>query len=94
MAVGVEAGRFVLARPLVDWGPRQDVFPPDGHRFTREDLLWFSAEVTRAAESIVAGRRRSFRWCPTCCRPSAPEGFDRSEGMCASCLAVYERFDE
>ncbi len=94
VAVGVEAGRFVLARPLVDWGARQDVFPPDGHRFTREDLQWFSAEVTTAAERIASRRRRSFRWCPTCRRPCAPEAFDRTEGMCASCLAVHERFDQ
>lgn len=92
LAVGVDAAGFVLARPLVDDGPRQDLWPPDGHRFTREDLRWFSSEVRHHAREIAVRRRRSFRWCGTCRRPAAPESYDRAEEMCTACLERYERF--
>ena len=92
LAIGVDGGAFVLARPLVDQGSRRDVHPLDGSRFTREHLMWFPHEITEAARTIVTRRRRSFRWCDTCRRPVAPEAFDRTEGTCTSCLEGYERF--
>jgi hypothetical protein len=92
LSVGVDGGSFVLARPLVDWGPRKEIQPVDGGRFSREHLVWLPEDVTRAAEVIASRRRRSFRWCRTCRRPAAPEAFDSPEGACASCVAAYERF--
>ncbi|MGY1771962.1 hypothetical protein [Blastococcus sp. SYSU D00813] len=94
LSIGVHGGGFVLARPMVDWGPRQDVYPPGEHRLSREDLQWFPSEVTRVAEDIASRRRRSFRWCRTCRRPAAPEAFHGAEMTCTACLESYERFHE
>jgi hypothetical protein len=90
LAVGVEGSLFVLARPLAGWGePRREVYPEDGRRFGRDDLLWFPEVVTEAAEAIAARRRRSFRWCRTCRRVHAPEDFLGSAGTCHSCASTF-----
>jgi hypothetical protein len=94
VSIGVEGRSFVLARPLVDWGPRREVEPADGGRFTREHLLWFPDDVSAVAEAIASRRRRSFRWCRTCRRPAAPEAFDAPDMACAACDAAYGRFSE
>ncbi|MGY1741166.1 MULTISPECIES: hypothetical protein [unclassified Blastococcus] len=94
LSVGVDAAGLVLARPMADWAPRQEVHPPDGRRLTREDLRWFSAEVIEVAGAIATRRRRSFRWCRTCRRPAAPEAFDSTRMTCTSCLEAYARFTE
>ena len=88
LAIGVEDSLFVLARPLTDWGEaRRDIYPEDGGRLSREDLLWLPEVVTEAAEAIATRRRRSFRWCRTCRRVRPPEEFFGGAGLCHRCAA-------
>ena len=88
VAIGVEDSLFVLARPLTDWGEaRREVYPEDGGRFSRDDLLWLPEVVSEAAESIATRRRRSFRWCRTCRRVHPPERFLGGAGLCHPCAA-------
>ena len=88
VAVGVQDQAFVIARPLTSWGDdRPGPFSTDGPRFTRDDLLYDRYLVAEAAEVIASGRRRSFRWCRTCRRATAPESFDSFEGSCEQCVS-------
>jgi hypothetical protein len=89
VAVGVQDSFFVLARPLTSWGEvRPGPLSTDGPRFSRDDVLHDPYRVAQAAEAIASGRRRSFRWCRTCRRATAPELFDASEGSCEQCVSV------
>ena len=89
LAVGVEGSLFVLARPLTEWGEaRRDIYPEDGRRLSRDDLLWLPEVVTEAAEAIAVRRRRSFRWCRTCRRVHPPEEFLSGASLCHPCAAA------
>ncbi|WP_246063388.1 hypothetical protein [Blastococcus colisei] len=89
VAVGVQGPYFVLARPLTSGGEgRPGPLSTDGPRFTRDDVLLDPHPVADAAEAIASSRRRSFRWCRTCRRATAPESFDASEGSCEHCLSI------
>jgi hypothetical protein len=89
VAVGVQDQVFVLANPLTSWGDdRPGAFSTDGPRFTRDDLLYDRHLVAEAAEVIASGRRRSFRWCRTCRRATAPESFNSAEGSCEQCVSL------
>jgi hypothetical protein len=37
---------------------------------------------------LATSRRRSFRWCRTCRRATAPESFDSAEGSCEQCVSI------
>ena len=89
VAVGVQGPFFVLARPLTRWGEsRLGPLATDGPRFTRDDILLDPHLMTDAAEAIASSRRRSFRWCRTCRRATAPESFDSAEGSCERCVSI------
>lgn len=93
VAVGYDGFVFVLARPAPRWnGPAQLEWHFDGdHRFAAEDLVHDSESLGQAAEDIARARRRSFRWCRTCRRITAPEWFSRSDGICQRCAAAHHR---
>lgn len=86
VAIGVQGPWFVLARPVASW-PEERPGPlmSDGRRFTRDDVLHLPDVVADAAENIAGVRRRSFRWCRSCRRVSAPESFLGSAGTCRQC---------
>jgi hypothetical protein len=95
LAVGVQGPWFVLARPLTSWGEnRSGPLSGDGATFTRDDVLHLPDVVADGAEAIASRRRRSFRWCRTCRRVSAPESFMASVGMCQQCVYVFAGLDE
>ncbi|SOC50275.1 hypothetical protein SAMN05660748_3017 [Blastococcus aggregatus] len=86
VAIGVQGPWFVLARPISSWGEqRPGPLMSDGPRFTRDDVLHLPGVVADASERIASSRRRSFRWCRTCRRVSAPESFIGSAGACRQC---------
>jgi hypothetical protein len=90
VAVGVQGPFFVLARPLTRWGEsRLGPLATDGPRFTRDDILLDPHLMTDAAKAIASSRRRSFRWCRTCRRATAPESFDPAEGSCEQCVSAF-----
>jgi hypothetical protein len=90
VAIGVQGPFFVVARPLTSWDERRSgPLDGDGPRFTVDDLLYAGHFVAGAAEVIASGRRRSFRWCRTCRRATAPESFDSSEGLCEQCVSIF-----
>ncbi|CCG04353.1 Conserved protein of unknown function [Blastococcus saxobsidens DD2] len=90
LAVGVLGPWFVLDRPLTGWGRRHpDPLTGEEPRFSRDDLLHQPHLVAEMAEAIASGRRRSFRWCRTCRRPTAPEAFVASKSSCAQCVAAF-----
>ncbi|MGY1601653.1 hypothetical protein [Geodermatophilus sp. SYSU D00815] len=89
LALGVADSLFVLARPRAGWGEEpQEVYPPDGGRLGRDDVLWFPEVVAEAAEDIASRRRRSFRWCRTCRSAHAPETFVGGHGTCERCWST------
>ncbi|WP_347057379.1 hypothetical protein ABC795_11790 [Blastococcus sp. HT6-30] len=90
LAVGVQGPWFVLARPLMSWGEhRPGPLMGDGPRLTRDDVLHQPHLVAEVAEAIASHRRRSFRWCRTCRRATAPESFVASEGSCEGCVSAF-----
>ena len=93
VAVGVQGPWFALARPLTSWGEhRPGPLMGEGTRLTRDDVLHLPDLVADAAEAIASRRRRSFRWCRTCRRVTAPESFVGSAGTCRQCRdAAAER---
>ncbi len=89
LAVGVQGAWFVLAQPLTSWDDiRPGPLMADGPRFTREDLLHDPQGVAWLAEDIASRRRRSFRWCRTCRRATAPESFVGSRSACEHCVRL------
>ncbi|MGY2065626.1 hypothetical protein [Blastococcus sp. SYSU DS0619] len=90
LAVGVQGPWFVLARPLTSWGQhRPGPLMGDEPRLTRDDVLHQPDLVAEMAEAIASHRRRSFRWCRTCRRATAPEAFVAAEGSCATCVDTF-----
>lgn len=90
VAIGVQGPWFVLTRPLTSWGEqRPGPLMGDGRRYTRDDVVHLPDVVADAAETIACRRRRSFRWCRTCRRVSAPESFVGSAGRCRQCADAH-----
>ncbi|MGY1846984.1 hypothetical protein [Blastococcus sp. SYSU DS1021] len=90
LAVGVQGPWFVLDRPLTSAADRRPgPLATDGVRFTRDELLHDPWYVSQAAEGIASRRRRSFRWCRTCRRATAPESFVAAEVSCERCVSAY-----
>ena len=95
VAIGVQGPWFVLARPLTSWGEdRPGPLLSDELRFTRDDVLHLPNVVADAAEAIASRRRRSFRWCRSCRRVSAPETFVSSAGTCQQCAFSFGDLDD
>jgi hypothetical protein len=91
LAVGVQGPWFVLARPLTSWDEvRPGPLMAEGPRFTREDLLDDPHGVAWVAEDIASRRRRSFRWCRSCRRSTAPESFVGSQSACERCVRLVD----
>ena len=89
VAIGVQGPWFVLARPASASNEhRLGPLMIDGPRYSRDDVLHLPDVVADAAEAIASRRRRSFRWCRTCRRVTAPEAFVGSAGMCRTCADV------
>ncbi|WP_346619239.1 hypothetical protein [Blastococcus montanus] len=89
LAVGVQGPWFVLDRPQASEGDRRSgPLTTDGVRFTRDELLHDPWYVSQVAEDIASRRRRSFRWCRTCRRATAPESFVAAEGSCERCVSA------
>jgi hypothetical protein len=86
VAIGVQGPWFVLARPAgASNEHRLGPLMGDKPRFTRDDVLHLPDVVADAVEAIASRRRRSFRWCRTCRRVTAPESFVGSAGSCRMC---------
>ncbi|MEI4279104.1 hypothetical protein [Klenkia terrae] len=81
VAVGVGAGVLVVGPARPDLAVIED----EGRTFSRDDLLCSPEWLVAAADEFARGRRRSFRWCPTCRRPHAPEDFAAYRGVCVDC---------
>ncbi|MDP5184414.1 hypothetical protein QOZ88_17400 [Blastococcus sp. BMG 814] len=95
LAVGVQGPWFVLDRPRTSWGDRRPgPLATDGLRFTRDELLHDSWFVGQVAEDVASRRRRSFRWCRTCRRATAPESFVAAEASCQQCVSAFGDADE
>ncbi|WP_239521391.1 hypothetical protein [Blastococcus saxobsidens] len=90
LAIGVQVPWFVLARPLTSEGEvRPSPLWGDGPRFTSDDVLHDPPGIAMVADDIASHRRRSFRWCRTCRRASAPESFVASQSACAQCVRLF-----
>ena len=95
LAVGVQGPWFVLARPLTSWDEhRPGPLMGDGPRLTRDDVLHQPDLVAEMAEAVASHRRRSFRWCHTCRRATAPESFVAGKGSCEQCVSAFGDRDE
>ena len=91
VAVGVQDPFFVLARPLTSWGEGRPWTADDGRSAASAGTTSCTTRTwwPRPAEAIASSRRRSFRWCRTCRRATAPESFDSSEGSCEQCVSRF-----
>lgn len=90
LAVGVQGPWFVLDRPLTARGRhRPGPLMGDGPRLTRDDVLHQPDVVAEMAEAVASHRRRSFRWCRTCRRATAPESFIAAQSSCAQCVSAF-----
>ena len=95
LAVGVQGPWFVLDRPHTSEEDRRPgPLTTDGLRFTRDELLHDPWYVSQVAEDIASRRRRSFRWCRTCRRATAPEAFVAAEALCEQCSSAFADREE
>lgn len=90
VAIGVSHPWLLVAHPL----RREEDSPDSAPAFRLGEIRWGSPDVARAVEAVATRRRRSFRWCPVCRRPSAPEDFDTTEAMCQACSRAYDDLGE
>ena len=94
VSIGVQGPWFVLARPLTSWGEhRPGPLMGDGPRYTGDDVLHQPHLVAEEAEAIASHRRRSFRWCRSCRRSTAPESFVAAEALCQQCSDALAALD-
>lgn len=83
VAVGVDAGVLVVG-PVTAAGDLTVAWD-EGRSFSRDDLLCSPEWLAAATDEVARARRRTFRWCPTCRRPHAPEDFAGYRGVCLEC---------
>lgn len=91
VALGVGLGTLTLA-PVAAAGD-VEVAWDQGRSFSRDDLLCSPGWLAAAADEFARARRRSFRWCPTCRRPHAPEDFSGYRGVCNDCAGRHHGID-